>query len=509
MAKPVQVLIAQSLARVEVVSNQGIARSEDLKRIDRERLLKGGWLHPIISGWYFLLSPQAQPSESLAWYFNYWAFIQHYLANRFDNDYCLSAECSLNLHVANNTIPQQLVVISKKGGSDVLALPHHTSLMYYQDKQKFPHETSTLSGLKVMPLPLALSRVSKSYFERQPINAEMALLMVRDPSELNHQLLTLRSPTAAGRLAGAYQKMGKSHFAEQIMSTMAAAGYKVEPQNPFGKKPVVVGKLRRVTSPISSRITAMWQTLREDIIAVFPERRPSDAKFETIINRLENIHLQDAYHSLSIEGYEVSKELIVNIHKGSWQRAENASQQKAAMAAKGYFACFQQVLSSIRKIFKGEDASMVIQSDLPKWNRALFSPSVEAGIINESYLAGYRNGQVYIRNSVHIPPPKEALLDCLDTFFECLAQERNPIARAVLGHFIFEYIHPYMEGNGRTGRLIMNVLWIAAGYPWTIVRLESRQRYLQSIERASVEVDIVDFAKLLAQEMGVEGVYCS
>ena len=61
-----------------------------------------------------------------------------------------------------------------------------------------------------------------------------------------------------------------------------------------------------------------------------------------------------------------------------------------------------------------------------------------------------------------------------------------------------------MDGNGRIGRFIMNVLWVTAGYPWTIVRLESRMQYLQSLEKASVDNNITDFIKLIANEMAVE-----
>jgi fido (protein-threonine AMPylation protein) len=46
--------------------------------------------------------------------------------------------------------------------------------------------------------------------------------------------------------------------------------------------------------------------------------------------------------------------------------------------------------------------------------------------------------------------------------------------RVVLGHFIFVYIHPCMDGNGRMGRLLMNVMLAGGGYPWTVVPLEKR-----------------------------------
>ena len=86
-------------------------------------------------------------------------------------------------------------------------------------------------------------------------------------------------------------------------------------------------------------------------------------------------------------------------------------------------------------------------------------------------------------------------------FFECLLDEENDIVRAVMGHFIFTYIHPFMDGNGRIGRFIMNTLWVSGGCPWTIVRLESRNEYMAALEAASVEMNIKPFTKLLKKEM--------
>lgn len=92
----------------------------------------------------------------------------------------------------------------------------------------------------------------------------------------------------------------------------------------------------------------------------------------------------------------------------------------------------------------------------------------------------------------------------MDALFNCLKNEENPIVRAVLGHFIFVFIHPYMDGNGRIGRFIMNLLLCAGGYPWTIVRLESRKKYLQALETASVNKDIIPFTLFLSKEMSVK-----
>ena len=92
-------------------------------------------------------------------------------------------------------------------------------------------------------------------------------------------------------------------------------------------------------------------------------------------------------------------------------------------------------------------------------------------------------------------------------FSKCSAQETEPSVRVVLGHFIFVYIHPYMDGNGRIGRFLMNVMLAAGGYPWTVVPLERRDVYMAALEEASARQNIVPFAEFLGQLVadGVRG----
>jgi Fic family protein len=79
-----------------------------------------------------------------------------------------------------------------------------------------------------------------------------------------------------------------------------------------------------------------------------------------------------------------------------------------------------------------------------------------------------------------------------------LQNETEPGVRAVLGHFIFVYIHPYMDGNGRIGRFLMNVMLASGGYPWTVIPLEKRKEYMKALEKASAEQNIDNFAKFIA-----------
>ena len=70
------------------------------------------------------------------------------------------------------------------------------------------------------------------------------------------------------------------------------------------------------------------------------------------------------------------------------------------------------------------------------------------------------------------------------------SQEKKASVRVVLGHFFFVYIHPYMDGNGRIGRFLMNVMLAAGGYPWIVIPLDKREDYMHALECGSVEQDI-------------------
>ncbi len=84
-------------------------------------------------------------------------------------------------------------------------------------------------------------------------------------------------------------------------------------------------------------------------------------------------------------------------------------------------------------------------------------------------------------------------------FFDLLREEPEPSVRVVLGHFVFVYIHPYMDGNGRIGRFLMNVMLAAGGYPWTVIPLGKRDDYMNALESGSVEQDIATFSIFLGR----------
>jgi fido (protein-threonine AMPylation protein) len=98
-----------------------------------------------------------------------------------------------------------------------------------------------------------------------------------------------------------------------------------------------------------------------------------------------------------------------------------------------------------------------------EWYGELFQPCVTAGLLRAGDLAGYRNNAVYLRTSRYAPPRWEAVRDAMPAYFDLLEKETEPSVQAVLGHWLFGYIHPYPDGNGRMARFLMNVMLATGG----------------------------------------------
>ena len=354
-------------------------------------------------------------------------------------------------------------------------------------------------GLRLFSLPAALIACSPGRFRQNPTDMRAALSMVRDASEVLDRLLEGGHSTIAGRLAGAFRNIGRNRIAEDIVQTMRTAGYNIRENDPFETQiPVILPA--REQSPYVNRIRLMWQEMRGPIIERFPAAPGLPKDTRAYLKRVEDVYVTDAYHSLSIEGYQVSPELIERVRSGNWNPDgdNNDREQRNALAARGYWQAYQALRESIDKVLRSDNPGTVTDDDHRIWYREMFAPGVTAGLLRPADLAGYRNGPVYIRRSMHVPPSREAVRDAMPAFFDLLHEETEPSVRVVLGHFIFVYIHPYIDGNGRMGRYLMNVMLASGGYPWTVVPLERRDEYMAALEEASVGQNIMPFSDFLA-----------
>ena len=507
MAEMAHTRLAGALKRVNAAARKAVVTSTSINRADRELLTERGYLQKICKGWYFLSRPGDQPGDSTAWYTTFWDFVSVYLKERLGTNYCLSAGSSIHLHTGGNLIPNQVIALTARGGTVVLKLPHNTSLVVYLDTKNLPRETELVRGVRAMPLAMALCRVQPSFFEKQPLSAEIALRAVKSVDDLVRCVLESGSPALASRLAGAYQFLGDSSRAEQIIGAVKDAGFDAEPKNPFDKRAPMLSGTTRLTSAYAGRIYGLFQNAREPVLEVFGDMSPRSVETpQAYLDGIEAIYEHDAYNSLSIEGYRVTPELIEKIRLGSWNPDGDPEdrQQVAAMAAKGYLEAFRKTKDSVRRVLQGEAAGQVFRQDYPGWYRAMFSESVRAGLLQPCHLAGHRNAPVYIRASRHVPPPPEAVTDAMSALLDLLESESKPIVRAVLGHWLFGFVHPYMDGNGRMARLLMNLMMASGAYRWTIVRTTRRKDYLGALEAASADQNIVPFAKFLREEMSVD-----
>jgi fido (protein-threonine AMPylation protein) len=501
MAKPSEKL-AESLEALHELQAQGTVaiRSADLSRTHRERLLRNGFLQEVIKGWYVPTRPDETAGESTAWYAAFWPFCAAYLQHLKGNDWCLSPEQSLSIHAENWTVPRQLMVRAIKARNNITALPHNTSLLDIRAALPDSKDIVKKSGLRLFSLPAALIACAPGYFQQNPTDMRAALSMVHDASEVLDRLLEGGHSTIAGRLAGAFRNIGRERIADDITNTMRAAGYDVRENDPFETQiPVILPARER--SPYVNRIRLMWQEMREQIIERFPKAPGQPKDIKAYLKHVEDVYVSDAYHSLSIEGYRVSPELIERVRSGNWNpdEDENDREHRNALAARGYWQAYQAVGESVGKVLQSNNPGTVVDDDHRIWYREMFAPGVTAGLLRAADLAGYRNGPVYIRRSMHVPPSCEAVRDAMPAFFDLLHDETDPSVRVVLGHFIFVYIHPYMDGNGRIGRFLMNVMLASGGYPWTVVPLQRRDAYMDALEQASVNHNIVPFTDFLAR----------
>ena len=478
-----------------------IVQSREISRKNRELLIKTGWLREILKGWYLFVRPDAPNQDSTVWYAHFWDFLAVYLKKIHGNNYCLSAKASIDVLLEKPTTPKQVIVITTKGGSGVpRTLPYETSILIYSDPKNLPQERVLFRKLQVMPLPLALCRVSTTFFKLSPIDAEIALKSIKTPSELSQFILKYDLKKAAERLIGAYEFLNLQKFSTQLKTELEDFGMKLIPENPFiQNKPLL--HTHRLTSPYAGRIEAMWSQFRKPIIDHFPSPPKKTINIKKYFEEIDAIYKEDAYHSLSIEGFQVSPELIERVKNNEWNPDiyQNDRDLRNALAARGYYEAFQNIKKSLHKILEdNENPGEVVENSLQSWFRSLFFPSVEAGIISEQDLIGYRKHRVHIRNSRHVPPPPEAVVDAMETFFECLKNETEASVRVILGHYIFVFIHPYMDGNGRIARFLMNTLLAAGGYHWVVVPVEMRSSYIASLETAHVENNIVPFTKFIS-----------
>ena len=108
-----------------------------------------------------------------------------------------------------------------------------------------------------------------------------------------------------------------------------------------------------------------------------------------------------------------------------------------------------------------------------------------------------------ISGAEHIPPQPYMILpeiEKLMLWYRNEANELHPIERATILHGEFVKIHPFLDGNGRTSRLLLNFELMKNSYPPIIIEKSERTIYFESLEKGSLTGDWTDFIKFVAKK---------
>lgn len=504
MAAPNEKL-AESLEVLKALQADGrrVFRSDDFSRVHRERLIENGFLQEVMKGWLISASPSAHKGDSTPWYASFWEFCARYSDERFGDAWHLSAEQSLWLHGERTVIPKQVVVCNPKATNHAIELLFGTSLFDLRVTEMPPAaDLAKRDGLRLFSPAAALVKVAENFFSRNPVETQVVLASLPDASDVLRVLLNGGHSAKAGYIAGAFRQTGKPDIADEILAAMKSAGYDVRESNPF-EAGQIFRRPERLGAPIVGRIQMLWESMRGAIVELFPKAPGLPKDTTAYLRFVDEIYQSDAYHSLSIEGYSVSPALVDRVRQGGWDpdHHDDDRRNRDALAARGYWQAFQVVKGAVESVLGGENPGARARATHNQWYRELFQPCVAAGLIEPGALAGYRNIPVYLRTSRYVPPRWEAAREAMPALFELLEKENEPSVRAVLGHWLFGYIHPYTDGNGRMARFLMNVMLASGGYPWTVIRVRDRDAYLTALDRASIDLEIRPFAEFVIERV--------
>jgi len=122
--------------------------------------------------------------------------------------------------------------------------------------------------------------------------------------------------------------------------------------------------------------------------------------------------------------------------------------------------------------------------------------------IDDDNADGYRSVNVVISGATHKPPDHVLVPDEMEHLVNWYATDStglHPVERAARVHADFVKIHPFIDGNGRTARLLMNLELVKAGFPAAVLPVERRLEYYEALDTAHVRGDYEPFLKMMGE----------
>ncbi len=203
---------------------------------------------------------------------------------------------------------------------------------------------------------------------------------------------------------------------------------------------------------------------------ILDRHRPFDA---ALVKNLEEwFRIELTYTSNAIEGNTLSRaETALVVEKGLTIGGKSITEH---LEATNHAAALDFVKEQIKR-----KPSELKEKDVLKIHEIILSR------INKEDAGLYRRVPVRISGSAVVLPNPKKVQDLMDEFFLWLKKEAklHAVELAAEAHYRFVTIHPFIDGNGRTGRLLMNMILMMKGFPPAIIRKNDRLAYIKSLEK--------------------------
>jgi len=225
----------------------------------------------------------------------------------------------------------------------------------------------------------------------------------------------------------------------------------------------------------------------EEKLKILNKNRPLSA---SVVQKLrQQMQIEMTYNSNAIEGNSLSqKETFLVINEGITIKGKPL---KDHLEAKDQYEALDFLYELVDKKNKPTLSELLI--------RQFHSLVVKK--TDEEWAGKYRNGNVIIVGAKHTPPDATNIPSLMKELIEWYREnyrKYHPVELAAIFHHKLVYIHPFFDGNGRTARLIMNILLMKHGYPLTIILKNDRPKYYRALSEADNK-DYKLIVRLVAQ----------
>lgn len=204
-----------------------------------------------------------------------------------------------------------------------------------------------------------------------------------------------------------------------------------------------------------------------------------------VTNLREWFKIELTYTSNAIEGNTLSRaETALVVEKGITVDGKTIQEHLEAV---NHAQAFDWVMQRIDTTKQAITESMILE---------LHQLILQKIVDNQA--GRYRTVPVRIAGSTVIMPNAMKVPELMGEYVSWLQKStENALTVAIDAHFKLVSIHPFVDGNGRTARLLMNLLLMQAGYPSAIIRKEERKQYIATIEKAQLGGSLADYYSLM------------